>query len=115
MPWLMHAIAGCSPDDVTDVIAIGDSRRKWDAGALYQRVKNLAPGQDCSELWPDKLPTYQAAKRREETAKSHASVVSSRIDAEKKRLPTKANLPELEEKFGQKIDAMTERTSESRT
>jgi len=101
--------AGCSPDDVTDVICYWRLHvGAWDAGALYQRVKNLAPGQDCSELWPDKLPTYQAAKRREETAKSHASVVSSRIDAEKKKAADEKRLAALEKKFGQKIDGMTD-------
>lgn len=105
-----HArFAGCDPDQVTDVVCFWRLHTgAWDAGALYQRVKNLAPGQDCSELWPDKLPTYQAAKRREESAKSHASVVASRVDAEKKKAADEKKLAALESKFGKKIDAMTE-------
>ena len=100
---------GCDVDDVANVLGFWRLHPgAWDAGALYQRVLNLAPDQDCSELWPDKLPTYQAAKRREESQRSHASVVAARIDAEKKKAADEKRLESLEAKYGAKIDAMSD-------
>lgn len=99
---------GCRPDDVIAVVAFWRcSRPKWGAGALYQRILNLRPGQDQSELWPDPSAEFVATEQRAKSTKSHAEQAAKRESARKEKAVESVNFAELEAEHGQKIDAMS--------
>lgn len=98
---------GCSTDHVTNVICHWNLHPgAWDAGALYQRIVNLRPDQDCSELWPPPQERFVAAKQREQSSKSHESVTSNRLADELRKAEDQKQLAELESRFGAAIDAL---------
>jgi hypothetical protein len=98
---------GCSSDEAIDVIAYWRLKTgAWDAGALYSRLLALRPGQDCSSLWPDESPKFQAAARRELASKNHSNVTAERLAGELRREADIAAGRELENRFGPELDAM---------
>lgn len=99
---------GCTTDDVVNVIGFWRlNEGAWDAGALFQRVSNMSPGQDCSELWPPKSPKFVAEKQRQQSSKSQAAASSSRVAAEQQKADDERILAERESSFGPRVDAMT--------
>jgi hypothetical protein len=98
----------CRAEDVVNVVAFYRlNSGAWEPSALYTRVMNLRPGQDCSELWPEKSPKFVAEKQREQSSRSQVAAVSSRAAAEKKRADDEKLLAEREAEFGSSVDAMT--------
>jgi hypothetical protein len=98
---------GCSSDDVVNLICYWRLHPgAWDAGALYQRVTNLAPGQDCSELWPEPAPRFVAEKHREQSSKSHVDAAAQRKAAELAKAADDKRHAENEAKFGPLVDEM---------
>jgi hypothetical protein len=99
---------GCRPDDVIAVVAFWRcSRPKWGAGALYQRILNLRPGQDQSELWPDPSEQFVASEQRTQSVKSQVAQSAKWESHRKEKAADTMNLAELESEHGPKIDAMS--------
>lgn len=100
---------GCTTDAVVNVIGYWRlNTGAWDAGALFQRVSNMLPGEDCSDLWPEKSPKFEAAKRREESSKSQVAASSKRKADEVRKSADEQLMANLEAEFGQKIDVMSD-------
>lgn len=99
---------GCRSDDVIAVVAFWRcSRPKWGAGALYQRILNLRPGQDHSELWPDPSKEFQATEARAASVKSHATLTTERLALEKRRQEDREAREDRERLHGATLDAMS--------
>jgi hypothetical protein len=98
---------GVGPDDAINVIAFWRLRPgAWDAGALYHRVSNMHPGEDCSEFWPPESPKSVRAQSREQTTKSHAKVVNERLEGEQRKADELAARNDRESRFGAELDAL---------
>lgn len=98
---------GCRADDAIAVIAFWRcSRGKWGSGALYQRIINLRPNQDHSELWPEPSDEFVKTQAREASVKNHVTVAADRAADAKRREEDRKAAREREDAYGSKLDAM---------
>lgn len=97
----------CTPSDATNVISFWRlSSNAWGAGALYQRLLNLRPGQNWSTLWPEKSEQAAKVESRRSSDQSHNLIAAQRIEGERIREEETAARKKLDDKFGKKLDAM---------
>lgn len=98
----------CRPDDVTNVVAFWRLHSgQWKAGALYQRILILRPGQDCSEHWPEPSAEFVAIQQREKSVRSQSAMAATRESAAKEKAAAAKKMAAMDAEFGQKIDEMS--------
>lgn len=99
--------AGCSVDDAMNVIGHWRLKRPaWGEAALYNRILNLRPGQECSELWPPVSGEFAMAEGRAAVSRSHDKVVQERHAGEERRRADEKERQRLEDTHGKVLDAM---------
>lgn len=99
---------GCEPDHAIDVIAFWRLHSgAWEPGALYTRLVNLRPTDDCSEFWPEPSPKAKRAAERDQSLERQNNTTEKRMAAEKQKAADIEHLKKLEQQYGGRVDGMS--------